>query len=123
MKGVCVIVLAALTMITPTLAIASEAGEGFDYYQTVAYNPADEGGGYYETVEWMEEADSLMPAAAYPYDIVSENYVPSLYFSVAPTTDLHLVATADFPYETCDLCYTPSLYYEAWQVAAVEGMK
>ncbi len=65
----------------------------------------------------------LRAAATYPYEIISESYVPSLYFSVASNTDVRLVPASHFPYETCDLCYTPALYYEAGKVAAVEKVR
>ena len=65
----------------------------------------------------------LMPAAAFPHDIVGENYVPSLYFSVSRSEDERLVVAPNFPYETCDLCYSPSLYYEAWKIRAMQAMK
>ncbi len=56
---------------------------------------------------------SLIPAAVFPYEIVSENYVPSLYFAAPQGEPDGLVAAPDFPYSTVDLCYSPSLYYKA----------
>ena len=71
----------------------------------------------------MAQQTRLVPAADFPYEIVAENYVPSLYFSVPQGDPDRLVAAPDFPWATVDLCYCPSLYYEASKVAAVQVMK
>ncbi len=69
------------------------------------------------------QGTKLVPATPFPYEIMGENYVPSLYFSEEQIGDERLVAAPDFPYETLDLCYSPSLYYEAWKIRAVQAMK
>lgn len=66
---------------------------------------------------------SLGPASVFPYDVVGQSYVPSLYFPAPQREDEPLVAAPDFPYETGDLCYAPSLYYEARKIAAVQALK
>jgi hypothetical protein len=71
----------------------------------------------------IAQETSLVPAAVFPYDIVGENYVPSLYFSAYQSEDERLVVAPNFPYVTCDLCYSPSLYYEAWKIRAMQAMK
>ncbi len=65
----------------------------------------------------------LKAAAEFPYEILSQDYVPSLYFPAEPLAKERLAAAPDFPYSTCDLCYSPSLYYEAWKIAAAEKAK
>ncbi len=65
----------------------------------------------------------LVPAPSYPYDIMTENYVPSLYFPAASIQSMRLIAVSDFPDDTCMLTYTPSLYYEPGAIAAVREVR
>ena len=70
----------------------------------------------------LAQQEGLIAAAAFPYETVAEDYVPSLYYSAEPVKDETLVAVADFPSSTWDSCYCPSLYYEAWKIKAMQAM-
>ncbi len=71
----------------------------------------------------MAEQTPLVPAHPFPYEIMGENYVPSLYFPADSVRDERLVAVADFPTVTWEYCYCPSLYYEAWKIEAFLAKK